>query len=401
MVQKAHSGLRIKRPSQVYQKAPIAPAKSPGASQVVLIGIFVCLTWLPLAGLALGLDSSYLLNENRTLATKPVWTWDRASLAEFPRKYEAYFNDHFGFRKRLIRWLSIAKVTVLGTSSSPDVLIGKNGWLFYSGAGALDYYRSTRLFKPDELEQWRQMFEGRREWLSRRGIRYLVVIAPNKETIYPEFVPGSLNRVRRVSRQDQLLKELQAHSVVTTLDLRAPLLRAKGQVQVYHLTDTHWNMRGAFIAYQEIMNSLSSWFPSLAARSRSDYSAAAYPQEGDLAQMLGLKDQVSEEVPALVPRAPRLARPAPAEARMPPGVPEWMKPFATECDDEGLPRAVMFRDSFGTLLTPFLSEHFRRIVYAWKYPLDRELIERERPDVVIHEIVERSLMLDLPAIPYD
>jgi hypothetical protein len=51
------------------------------------------------------------------------------------------------------------------------------------------------------------------------------------------------------------------------------------------------------------------------------------------------------------------------------------------------------------LLTPFLSEHFRRIVYTCKYPLDRELIERERPDLVIQEFVERSFMANFPDVP--
>ena len=49
----------------------------------------------------------------------------------------------------------------------------------------------------------------------------------------------------------------------------------------------------------------------------------------------------------------------------------------------GLPRAVMFRDSFASWLIPFLSEHFSRIVFSWEYSFDRALVEREHPDVVI------------------
>ena len=46
----------------------------------------------------------------------------------------------------------------------------------------------------------------------------------------------------------------------------------------------------------------------------------------------------------------------------------------------------MFRDSFATWLIPLLSEHFQRIVFSWQYTLERELVERERPDVVIQEM---------------
>ncbi len=42
-------------------------------------------------------------------------------------------------------------------------------------------------------------------------------------------------------------------------------------------------------------------------------------------------------------------------------------------------------------LIPLLSENFSRVVYVSSRQLDRALIEREKPDVVIEELVERSL----------
>ena len=54
----------------------------------------------------------------------------------------------------------------------------------------------------------------------------------------------------------------------------------------------------------------------------------------------------------------------------------------------------MFRDSFATWLIPLLSENFSRVLYSWQYTFDSELVEREHPDVVIQEMVERALMAD-------
>jgi hypothetical protein len=42
-------------------------------------------------------------------------------------------------------------------------------------------------------------------------------------------------------------------------------------------------------------------------------------------------------------------------------------------------------------LIPILSENFSRVVYVSTRELDRALIEREKPDIVIEELVERSL----------
>src|SRR5262245_57932336 len=184
MERRVQERLRSERPSKVFQKVPEFTSRTASPADIALIGVFVCGITLPLIGLAFDLDASFAINENRVLKTWPSWSWDRAAMAEFPPKFEAYFNDHFGFRKRLIQGLSVAKVLGLGVSSNPDVIMGKDGWLFYAGDGSYDYYRATKPFTPAELERWRQVFQQRHDWLAERGIRYLVFFAPNKETIY-------------------------------------------------------------------------------------------------------------------------------------------------------------------------------------------------------------------------
>jgi alginate O-acetyltransferase complex protein AlgJ len=42
-------------------------------------------------------------------------------------------------------------------------------------------------------------------------------------------------------------------------------------------------------------------------------------------------------------------------------------------------------------LLPFFAESFNRAVYRWSFDFDRELIEKENPDVVIYELAERYL----------
>jgi hypothetical protein len=51
------------------------------------------------------------------------------------------------------------------------------------------------------------------------------------------------------------------------------------------------------------------------------------------------------------------------------------------------------------MLIPQLSENFRRTVYVGSRRLDRALVEREKPDVVIEEMVDRVLMATLAPNP--
>lgn len=399
MPRTTQAGSRIVRPSQVYrQELGAGPrGRAARASDVLLIAGFLAGIWLPLLGMAFGLDAGFALRENRRRAEAPSWPRDLGALSAFPRRFEDSFNDRFGFRPRLIRWLSRLQVEGLGVSSSSQVVLGRDGWLFYAGLGALDYYRATQPFRPDQLDRWARMFQERHDWLAARGIRYLVVIPPNKDTIYPEFMPAALNRVRRRSRLDQLLDYLAAHATVKVVDMRAAFLREKAAGTLYYRTDTHWNDRGAYLGYRAIVEALSGWFPALEPIPPSAFETVSQRCAGlDLAGMLGLPDRFLDDAPGLVPRVPATFRRLPLECQMPGRVRAFQRPFATECDDARLPRAVMLHDSFNLALVPYLPRHFRRIAFAGKYTLDQGLIERERPDVVIQEMVERVLMWNIP-----
>jgi len=132
--------------------------------------------------------------------------------------------------------------------------------------------------------------------------------------------------------------------------------------------------------------------------SRASFDApSVYVPGMDLAGMLGVTGALSEEDLALVPRSPRRAR-----------VLEPVRPDAhfmearivTEQPDSTRPRAVVFRDSFGSALVPFLSEHFSRAVYLWQYNVDPEIVLAERARVVIQEWVGRRLSTELPYDPF-
>jgi len=62
------------------------------------------------------------------------------------------------------------------------------------------------------------------------------------------------------------------------------------------------------------------------------------------------------------------------------------------CRGSGLPRAVVYRDSMAIPLIPLLSENFSRVACVWSQRIDPAFIAREKPDVVIEEMVERALL---------
>jgi len=83
--------------------APVAAEKFCKALRVALIAGFVVALWLPLLDSFFGLDAAPPANEKRQFAKFPECK-SIGGLKSFLAGLEAYFNDHFGFRKQLVIW---------------------------------------------------------------------------------------------------------------------------------------------------------------------------------------------------------------------------------------------------------------------------------------------------------
>ena len=354
--------------------------------------LFLSLISLPAARNVLGPPAPSMSTENRVPHAMPPLALKGGVLRSFPACFDDFYNDHFGFRSLLAGWLQVAQVRWLKISSTPKVILGKKGWLYFTDMPPGND-EAMRPFTSEQLARWQHLLEARRDWLAARGIRYLFVIAPDKQSIYPEYLPQACQRRQGGGpRRDQLLAHLRAHSDLVVLDLAEPLRQAKSHERVYHQTDSHWNARGAHVAYRQIVTALAAWFPGMEPVPRGAFDEVSRQCiGGDCAMLLNLHERITEESLELVARTPPRARPT--DPNVPWPLPPWWPRADLEQPDRRLPRAVIFRDSFAGPLIPFLSEHFQRIVYVWQgYPVfDRRLIEQERPDVVIQEMVERKL----------
>jgi alginate O-acetyltransferase complex protein AlgJ len=353
-----------------------------------LVFSFILIIALPLGTNLAGIDGADPSAERRELSQFPSRPDSWKSVSTYPDALGRWFDDHFGFRNLLVRWYAESRLFVLGVSPSNAVMKGRDGWLFYAEDGALDDYTNQKPLTPLEVKLWREAIARARDWLRNRHVGYVFVLAPDKHVIYPEKVTSALRQLGPTSRMDQVYAALDGTGVAT-VDLRPGLLAAKRAERLYFLTDTHWNDRGAFIAYQQIVDAVRQQVPAMPpAWRREDFLPIEAEVEGrDLARLVGLTGlpEVDLQLQPKRQRRARIVEPMGAEPRAQVGR------LVTEIDDSRLPRAVIFRDSFTAGLVPFLSEHFSRAVYLWQNDFDPDEVLVERPDIVIQEIVGRHL----------
>lgn len=354
---------------------------------------------MPLGSQALRLSPSAKLAE-ATSSPLPEFSWSLASFKAIGKAFTAgWLDKNFPFRSILIRWYNYSSATVFGSmGGNAPVTVGKDGWLYLSRdrtINILEEHRAVQPLSELQLQSLAALYEERSAWLAERGIRYLVAVAPNKESIYPEFLPDAYKQVGAVSRMDQIMEYLRTKTGVNVLDLRPALLEAKKHAQVFYSTDSHWNARGAFPAYQAIIGRLGKDFPLVKPMEASSFIAKEFTFfGGDLSYLVGLEELVTENKVYLLPVRPLLARGS-STGLLKPGYSQEAQ--ASSAPDQRLPSAVFFHDSYFWDLLPLLGEHFSRAVYVWVRPglegkhsiFDKELIEAEKPSVVVEEVAER------------
>jgi hypothetical protein len=310
----------------------------------------------------------------------------------------AAFQTNLTFISNYLQWRFFQR------SGSDKVLIGKHGRLFSLENGEKETIMHE-LLGEEKVGLWARHFEARRRWLKLHKIRYVLVFVPSKSEIYPDDVPRSYRPIQRFSIKDQILQALKETTLVEYFDLRNTLLPYK--LPPYDKTDSRLNQAGAFFSGRALTTWLEDKFPDVKPLQLADIETQVETQPGgDLAAMLGLADQMPENVVRVRLKKQRWSFCAhPAKAGLGEGAKSsssFATDFATETRDSKSPVVYVLGDSCGIEMQPFLSQTLRRVFYHWDYLKTSDHfsvneILLERPDIVIEEKSETSLAR--PMIP--
>jgi len=330
-------------------------------------------------------------NEMREGAAFPRLPGNVRGWAALPHEIERWYGDFLGLRDVLIRWHSLTSLFVFHCIPSTEAELGRDGWIFFTGGRSRGIARGGTPLSLADLESWREALEAQRDAVESLGARYLLALAPNKETTYPEKLPDRMDPIGP-ARLDQLLAHLRRHSDIEFVDLRDALIEAKRSDRVgdwtYFPQGTHWYGRGALAAYRAIVAALKPHFPGLEPLKDDELDARQYGQDS-WAQRMYVFDHFPQDCLAFVPRTPR--------AHVVHESPGWSGgERVTAVDDERLPRAVFLHDSMLAYFEPLMAEHFQSSAFLWTNHFDVARIAAAKPDVVVVTHVERVLAHDRP-----
>ena len=310
---------------------------------------------------------------------------------DFFTAFDSWFADRIGLRLVLIRLGTGLHVGLLQRPTARQVVFGLDGWMFWPDDGdkvpvTMADIRGHLRLEPEEIRQIGNHLRAIRERLATCGGTALVIVAPNKQSIYPEYLLGD-RTVPASTRFDDLLYRLDPSVSGMVIDPRPELRAAKVAPgpRLYNKTDTHWNQLGAFHAYRKVVQALERAHPAsrpeLASLAHYDVVVQHY-EGGDLAVRMLFS-------PWRFPDRDVILRPRPEL----PAVSSTLLADRGQMltNPQGTGRLLLEGDSFAPPLADFLARHFATVLVPETGRFAGEVVTRYRPDVVLLEVAERNL----------
>ena len=297
-----------------------------------------------------------------------------------------------------------------------QVIAGKDNLFFLSDmyGSVVSKTKGTFQYTNKEIDSWTTNLKKLQNWYEKQGIQFIVIVAPNKHTVYNDKLPDSILYKEGGTITDDIVKS-SLEKNIHILNLKKVLREKKQDKQLYLKTDTHWNNYGALIGYLNTMKYLNTTY-------RKDYKIPEYTMKeitsnggGDLTNLLRINhflsnnhekdysftfNQKTKVCYGKITKKNTLNK-------CTPGIKKSFNQYAINENAVNKEKLLYLCDSFGIANSQVYNKTFNTV---WRFHLGYanggmlvDFIEKHKPDIVIYQVVERdlgnnSMVDDIPKI---
>lgn len=250
---------------------------------------------------------------------------------------------------------------------SKTVLLGKDNGLFYKASDdgdSISDYKGTNHYSNEKMKDIMEKLEKESSEFKKKGCKLVLLMVPNKESVYSEQMPDNVKRKSEKTRIDLFAKYLQKNSSLKVVYPKKELIAAKSAYQTYYKTDTHWNQIGVFIGVQALKEKVDGNFDSL---SQVEFTEKKKNYAGDLAKLCKMTDTYNDDI---------------------------MYELKSKSIDKSLKskkKVLIVGDSFSDLMPDITKKYFSGVKTVGVWQFSMKDVEEYQPDILVWECVERYL----------
>jgi hypothetical protein len=320
--------------------------------------------------------------ENRTLASKPIFM--STNINEYPKKYEEYFNDYLPFRNELVKLKNLNDIFIFKNVFNRIVFLGKEKWLFHK-------WNNIYSFNEEELETAKNNLIHFRDELKKKNIDFILLICPDKQLVYPEYVPNYIKGKLPNNGTEIFVEYIKNNTDIKVVYPKEELLKYKDKYQLYYKYDAHWNTLGAYIEYTQLMKSFGIYIDNIDNVDIKDfdgnqsYNLGVY-QYNDMAYLLSLNslkyynDDKTYIISNYITKNYETNYYISSEN------------FSFNSKSyKSKDNIIIIRDSFGLNMIDYIATGFRQSKFIHLDTFKNENITECKPDIVVFQLVEWDL----------
>ena len=248
---------------------------------------------------------------------------------------------------------------------STQVLLGKEDWLFYKSTedgDPISDYQGINHYDEATMQAFADKLTNERNQFANYGIDFYILSIPNKSSVYPEYMPDTIERKDTTSRTDLLMKYLKENTDLNVVDAKPILEKAKKKKQVYYKSDTHFNQIGAFVTVQALKDKIDGKTDSL---KDVKFDKVMNNYSGDLACLCDMQDTFNDDI-------------------------QYQLDAATvNTKIKSNKRILVIGDSFSEVMQSIMSQYFAEVKTVNIWSFEPSLLDEYKPDIVVWEHAER------------
>lgn len=349
--------------------------------------------------------------ENRTLAQRPKMSFMKVATGQYFEEFDKYISDQFYGRDSWVRNYIKMNKDVLKKSKVNGLVMGKDGYLL-----SFNPYKNLQQQKEQSLPYININANNINElnkFIMEKNKKFYFMGVPTQSIYCWDKYPSYLNNLKekQMFAEEAFFGKLDKN--VNAINMRT-YFENSNEENLYYKTDHHWNMNGAYIGYNTLMNKIKLDFNCISdPYEKSDYEVKRIDgfNGGYNRQMFWLHN-TEDKMELWYPKY---------------DIPSYKKYVDGKADnklyyielvhgknsystymngDNGevifetnrpyLPNALIFGDSFTNPIEPFVSQHFNttKILDLRHYKTMNlyQYIDNYNPDVVI--MVVNTLDID-------
>lgn len=185
--------------------------------------------------------------ENRTLAQKP--NWDIKETKEFTGLYEEYYTDQFFMRDKFLKF-HIRSEIITGKTEIKGFYLKDDFWIVENSKIAL---------KKEQAKGFSDKINKYGDMLNKNGKKVYYVSFPQKENVLESLFPSYSKMEHWQKSRDMFLEGINKDiNVINMSGYFNNNFTQEEMKEFYFKTDNHWNGKGAYQGFKEIVGDISS-----------------------------------------------------------------------------------------------------------------------------------------------